>query len=60
MYLVREETGASLPRIGAMLGKRDHTTILYGCERIAGLIEEDSAFNREITSLRQSLYAAAK
>jgi len=60
MYLVREETGASLPQIGAMLGKRDHTTILYGCERIAGLIEEDSAFRREVTSLRQNLYASAK
>jgi chromosomal replication initiator protein len=57
MYLLREETGASLPQIGALLGGRDHTTVLYGCERIAGLIEEDAEMRRELVSLRQRLYA---
>ncbi len=56
MYLVREETGASLPQIGAMLGGRDHTTILYGCDRITDLIEEDTELRREIVTLRQRLY----
>jgi chromosomal replication initiator protein len=56
MYLLREETGASLPQIGAMLGGRDHTTILYGCERIADLIEEDTTLRREVIALRQRLY----
>ena len=56
MYLLREETGASLPQIGALLGGRDHTTVLYGCERIAGLIEEDADLRREVVSLRQRLY----
>ncbi len=59
MYLLREETGASLPQIGAMLGGRDHTTVLYGCERIADLIEEDAEMRREVVSLRQRLYATA-
>jgi chromosomal replication initiator protein len=58
MYLLREETGASLPRIGALLGGRDHTTVLYGCERIADLIEEDAEMRREVVRLRQRLYAA--
>jgi chromosomal replication initiator protein len=58
MYLLREETGASLPQIGAMLGGRDHTTVLYGCERIADLIEEDAEMRREVVSLRQRLYGA--
>jgi chromosomal replication initiator protein len=58
MYLLREETGASLPRIGALLGGRDHTTVLYGCERIADLIEEDAEMRREVVSLRQRLHAA--
>ena len=57
MYLLREETGASLPQIGALLGGRDHTTVLYGCERIADLIEEDAEMRREVISLRQRLYA---
>ena len=56
MYLIRKETGASLPQIGAILGGRDHTTILYGCERIADMIEEDTDIRRQVTTLRQRLY----
>jgi chromosomal replication initiator protein len=57
MYLIREETGESLPRIGALLGGRDHTTILHGCERIADLMETDSDIRREVVSLCQHLYS---
>jgi chromosomal replication initiator protein len=59
MYLLREETGASLPQIGAMLGDRDHTTILHGCERIAEMLEEDADLRREVVRLRQRLYNGA-
>lgn len=57
MYLIRQETGASLPQIGAVLGGRDHTTILYGCERISKLIEEDTDLRRDVITLRQRLYS---
>jgi chromosomal replication initiator protein len=60
MYLMREETGASLPRIGAILGGRDHTTVLYGCERIADLIEEDANLRRAVIAVRQRLYNNGK
>jgi chromosomal replication initiator protein len=60
MYLIREETGESLPRIGALLGGRDHTTILYGCERIADLIEKDVDIRRQVTAVRQHLYNNGK
>jgi chromosomal replication initiator protein len=60
MYLLREETGASLPQIGAALGGRDHTTVLYGCERIADLIEEDADLRRTVVTLRQRLYNNGK
>lgn len=56
MYLIREETGESLPRIGTLLGGRDHTTVLHGCERIADLIEGNADIRREVTMLRQHLY----
>ncbi len=60
MYLIREETGASLPQIGAVLGGRDHTTVLYGCARIADLIEEDVDLRRQVITLRQRLYNNGK
>jgi len=56
MYLIREETDASLPQIGDLLDGRDHSTILYGCERVNELLEEDLDFQREVTALRQRLY----
>jgi chromosomal replication initiator protein len=59
MYLIREETGESLPRIGSLFG-RDHTTVLYGCDRIADLMEKDADIRREVTTLRQHLYSNSK
>lgn len=60
MYLIREETGASLPQIGAVLGGRDHTTVLYGCTRVAELLEEDADLRREVVALRERLYSNGK
>lgn len=57
MYLAREETGASLLEIGRALGGRDHSTILYGYEKISSLSEEDS-LRRELLSIREMLYHA--
>lgn len=59
MYLMRQETGLSLPEIGALLGGRDHTTIMYGCGRIASLIEQDTDTRRQIVALRQRLHSRA-
>jgi chromosomal replication initiator protein len=59
MYLIREETDASLPQIGDLLGGRDHSTILYGCDRVAELLDEDVDLRREVTALRQHLYDRA-
>jgi chromosomal replication initiator protein len=60
MYLLREEVGASLPQIGNLLGGRDHTTVLYGCERISDLLEEDAELRREVVTLRQHLYNSSQ
>ena len=56
MYLLREETDSSLPQIGAVLGGRDHTTVLYGYDKISGCIEEDDQIRRDILSLRELLH----
>jgi chromosomal replication initiator protein len=56
MYLIREETDASLPEIGNAMGGRDHTTVMYGCDKINDLMEQDDKLRRQIMSIRQQLY----
>ncbi|MFN4293497.1 MAG: chromosomal replication initiator protein DnaA [Thermoflexales bacterium] len=56
MYLIRQETDASLPEIGGLLGGRDHTTILHGVERIKDRLETEEQLRREVMSVREQLY----
>jgi chromosomal replication initiator protein len=56
MYLAREETNASLPKIGQALGGRDHSTVLYGSEKIADQIETDNTLRRDLVAIRELLY----
>lgn len=47
MYLARELTDASLPKIGHRIGGRDHTTVLHAVEKITKLMREDrDMYNR--------------
>ncbi len=55
MYLLREETEASLAQIGVALGGRDHTTVMHGCEHVADAIRRDENVHREIDALRNAL-----
>ncbi|MEW5956949.1 MAG: chromosomal replication initiator protein DnaA [Chloroflexota bacterium] len=56
MYLAREETDASLPQIGEALGKRDHTTVMHGWEKIASQIEQNDRLRHEMLEIRERLY----
>lgn len=56
MYLLREESNVSLPSIGKTLGGRDHTTVLYGCDKIADLLERDDRLRRQVVEIRENLY----
>lgn len=56
MYVMREETGASLPQIALVLGGRDHTTVLHGCERVSSELDSDPDLNRTVNDLRNRLY----
>lgn len=56
MYLAREETKASLPQIGEALGGRDHTTIMYGCDKVTKMVEENEASRRDAMKIREMLY----
>ncbi|MFO7166749.1 MAG: chromosomal replication initiator protein DnaA [Chloroflexota bacterium] len=55
MYLLREETESSLVDIGRMLGDRDHTTVMYGCEKIAEELNTDSRLRQEVNTIREKL-----
>jgi chromosomal replication initiator protein len=59
MYLMREEVNASLPQIGEALGGRDHTTVMYACDKVADLIERDDRLRRQVLQIREQLYGRA-
>jgi chromosomal replication initiator protein len=54
-YLSREETDASLVRIGGALGGRDHSTIIHGCAKIEREMSYDADLRREVALLREAL-----
>ncbi len=56
MFLIRQETDASLPEIGALLGGRDHTTVMHGVDRIKDRLESEDQLRRAVMSLREQLY----
>lgn len=51
MYLCRELTDTSLPRIGEMFGGRDHTTVIHAHDKIARERNEDMKLNNTIKDL---------
>ena len=55
MYLARELTDMSLPQIGQALGGRDHTTVMYGYDKIAALFEKDDTMRRQVLEVKQKL-----
>lgn len=52
MYLCREMTDSSLPKIGESFGGRDHTTVLHAYEKISTEIKNNSALAEEIKQLK--------
>ncbi len=58
MYLMREETDASLLQIGSALGGRDHTTIIHGCEKVRVEMARDEHLRREVADVLESLRSA--
>lgn len=60
MYLLREEANISLPQIGEALGGRDHTTVMYGCDKIADMLERDDRLRRQVIDIKENLFGANK
>lgn len=55
MYLARELTDYSLPKIGEEFGGRDHTTVIHAHEKIKNQIENDEKLAKEIKNLEQEI-----
>ena len=60
MFLLREDAKLSLPHIGELIGGRDHTTVMYGCDKIAELMEHDDLVRRQVVQIRERLYTKTR
>jgi len=55
MYLSRELTNASLPKIGQEFGGKDHTTVMHACDKIGKQIQTDTEIKAAVFDLKQML-----
>ena len=60
MYLCRELTNLSLPKIGAQFGNRDHTTVMYADRKINQLLAERRAVFNQVSELTSRVKVAAR
>jgi chromosomal replication initiator protein len=60
MYLLREEANFSLPKIGEAMGGRDHTTVMYACQKVTDLLERDDKLRRQVIRIREQIYGQSK
>ncbi len=55
MYLCRELTDMSLPKIGDEFGGKDHTTVIHSCDKISKEIKNDSEMRSTIESIKKEI-----
>ncbi|WP_076559706.1 chromosomal replication initiator protein DnaA [Salimicrobium flavidum] len=55
MYLSRELTDASLPKIGEEFGGRDHTTVIHAHEKITNMLSNDQQLQKELDEITEQL-----
>jgi len=55
MYLCRELTDLSLPKIGEEFGGRDHTTVIHACDKISKDIESNPETRRAVEELKKTI-----
>ncbi|BCT74159.1 chromosomal replication initiator protein DnaA [Sinomonas cyclohexanicum] len=60
MYLCRELTDMSLPKIGQVLGGRDHTTVIHADRKIRELMAERRAIYNQVTELTNKIKQAQR
>lgn len=55
MYLIREYTDLSLPKIGEIFGNRDHSTVVHACDKLTREVEENSDTKELIDQLKERM-----
>ena len=60
MYLCRELTDLSLPKIGQTFGGRDHTTVMHADRKIRGLMAERMSVFNQISELTSRIKSRAR
>lgn len=60
MYLCRERTNLSLPKIGQLFGGRDHTTVMYAYKKISELMKERRSIYNQVQEITAQLGRAAR
>src|SRR5699024_7956793 len=60
MYLLRELTELSLPRIGAEFGERDYNTVMHADRKIRDLMSERHAIYNQVTELTNKIKQRAR
>lgn len=60
MYLMRHHTNLSLPKIGEEFGGKDHTTVMYSCEKITQLRDSDPQMAQMLKQLSDRINHASQ
>jgi len=60
MYLTRELTDLSLPKIGQAFGGRDHSTVMHANKKISGLMQERPSIYEQVQELTSRIKTAAR
>ncbi len=57
---MRQHTELSLPRIGEEFGGKDHTTVMYSCDKIRQLSKSDPHINQMLRQLSDRVNLASR
>lgn len=59
MFILRDELKCSFPFIGERLGKKDHTTAIHACKKVAAGLASDPTLEMELKTIKERLYSTA-